>query len=227
MTPSNGSTRPSRPYAPREVSLQLVQRIPWIREQCTGRTVLHLGCMNAPNTGAAIQAGAHLHLALRAVCARLTGVDHDLTDRDLLPPDSDRHDIRKADVCDQAQLAAAIDGRPYEMIVAGELLEHLPNPGLCLTAIGSLLPDATLLVTVPNALGGDVAERARRGVECVHTDHVCWYSPRTLGKLLEKSGWNQTHLSAAGHRYAAARRAAKYGPGNLRAPILIAQSRRT
>lgn len=221
MTRSNGSTRPSRPYAPRKVSLPLVDRIPWLREQCTGRSVLHLGCMCAPNTRAAIRAGLHLHLALFPVCTRLTGLDIDLADRNLLPPDTDRHDIRKADVCDLDQLAAAIAGRPYDLIVAGELLEHLPNPGLCLTAIGRLLPDATLIVTVPNALGRGVASRARRGVELVHEDHVCWYSPRTIVTLLEKCQWKHHCL------YAAGRRTVPYGVGNLRAPTLVIESRRS
>lgn len=230
MTRSSGSTRPSRPFAPRRVSLPLVHRLTWLREQSAGRSVLHLGCMCAPNTRAAIAAGLHLHLVLATVCARLTGLDIDLTDRDLLPPDSGTHDIRKADVCDQAQVAAAIGGRPYDLIVAGELLEHLPNPGLCLTAIGRLLPEATLLVTVPNALGRDVAARARRGVECVHEDHVCWYSPRTIVTLLEKCGWRDNTLYAAGRPRQAANpppTPAGPSPENIRAPILVVQSRRS
>jgi hypothetical protein len=221
LPPSPGSTRPSRPYAPRNVSMPLVERIPWIVRRCTGQAVLNLGCMHAPNTQEAIRSGLHLHLALLPVCASLTGVDLDLSARGLLPPDSDAHDIREADVCDQEELGLAIAGRTYDVVLAGELLEHLPNPGLCLDAVGAMLPTATLIVTVPNALGRDVARRARRGVETVHEDHVCWYSPRTIITLLEKCGWTRNSLSATG------RPGIPYGRGNVLAPGLLVESRRT
>jgi hypothetical protein len=214
--------------------MPLVERVPWIVLRCASQAVLHLGCMCAPNTREAIAAGCHLHARLYAVCSRLTGLDLDLTDRDMLPSDSDLsdlsdlsdfgsriHDIQKADVCDQQDLAAAIAARPYDLVVAGELLEHLPNPGLCLDAIGELLPTATLIVSVPNALCRGVAARARRGVETVHEDHVCWYSPRTIITLLEKCGWTRNSLSATG------RPGIPYGRGNVLAPGLLVESRRT
>lgn len=220
MTQSPGSTPPHAPYTPRSISLAAVDRVRWVCRRCAGKTVLHLGCMCAPNVAASIATGRHMHLSLSKVCARLTGVDLDLTHRGLLPADSDTHDIREADVCDQSQLAAAIAGRTYDVVVAGELLEHLLNPGLCLTAIGALLPAATLIVTVPNALHRGNAARARRGVELVHEDHVCWYSPRTIETLLHKCGWIRNVL------YAAGRPRHRWGKGNLQCPVIVIESRR-
>jgi hypothetical protein len=221
MPRSPGSTRPSRPYAPRKVSMPLVERVPWIVRRCTGQAVLNLGCMHAPNTREAIRAGLHLHMAILPVCSRLTGVDIDLSARELLPPDHATHDLRRADVCDPQELGWAIAARPYDVVLAGELLEHLANPGLCLTTIGALLPTATLIVTVPNALGRDVARRARRGVECVHIDHVAWYSPCTIRRLLEQTGWNRNSVLAWGRPHT------PYGRGNVLAPGLLVESRRT
>lgn len=43
--------------------------------------------------------------------------------------------------------------KPVDVVVAGELLEHLPNPGMCLKNIAELMDKqrSILLVTVPNA----------------------------------------------------------------------------
>ena len=198
----------------------MVARLPWIRQRCAGLAVLNLGCMHAPNTRGSIRRALNLHHTLCGVCARLTGIDIDLSARDLMPPDTPSHDIQEADVCHQNQLAAAVAGRPYDVVVAGELLEHLPNPGLCLQAVAAILPAATLIVTVPNALAWAVARRARRGVEAVHAEHVCWYSPRTILSLLERCGWTRNNIYGAGQV------ARPPSPMNVRSRMILVESRR-
>lgn len=183
--------------------------------------MIHLGCMASPNTAAAMKASIHLHAALVPVCERLLGVDVDLSHRNLLTPNGDRHAIVQGDICDQDQLAEAIGAVPYDLVIAGEVLEHLTNPGLCLTAIGNLLPSAMLIVTVPNCLSAAVAARAAIGVEAVHADHVCWYSPRTICRLLEMTGWVKNKLYAVGIA------GEDYGAGNVLCPSLLVESTRT
>jgi hypothetical protein len=175
--------------------------------------------MSAPNTVAAIAAGTHLHAALWPVCSFLMGLDIDLTARDLLPSDTDRHAIAQADVTDEAAIERVIAGRQFDIIAAGELLEHLPNPGLCLCSLARLQPNALLIITVPNCLSAAVAARAKIGIESVHQDHVAWYSPRTLRRLLEITGWPNISLYAAGSD------PANYQPDNLRCPVLLAECR--
>lgn len=201
--------------------MPLVDRLAWIIDRCRGRRVLNLGCMHSPQTAAAIAAGVHLHLRLQQVCADLTGVDLDLQDRHLLPPDSDTHRICRGDVCCERDLWAAILSDQPDMVVAGELLEHLLNPGLCLTFLAKLCPHAELIVTVPNALARTVAADARRGVETVHADHVAWYSPCTITRLLELTGWTHNTVCVAGVP------GTDYCRGNLGAPSILVLSRRT
>lgn len=147
------------------------------------------------------------------------GLDIDLSARALLPPDTDRHMIGQADVTNEAAIEKAIAGRQFDIIVAGELLEHLPNPGLCLCGLARLQPNAMLIVTVPNCLSAAVAARANIGIESVHQDHVAWYSPRTLCRLLEITGWPNIKLCAVGND------PANYRPHNLRCPSLLAECR--
>jgi len=80
--------------------------------------------------------------------------------------------------------------RAFEVVVAGELLEHLPNPGRCLTGVRDLLePNGSLVVTVPNSFSLKGLMRVARGVELVHPDHVAYFSPVTMRRLLEKCGY--------------------------------------
>jgi hypothetical protein len=78
-----------------------------------------------------------------------------------------------------------------EVVVAGELLEHIDRPGPFLEAMHSLTgPEGELILTTPNAfrLFGFVAIAFRR--EIVNPDHVAYYSWYTLGNLLSRHGWH-------------------------------------
>jgi hypothetical protein len=177
----------------------------WIISHCRGRAVLHLGCMANPGTLDQHTKGMLLHPELFRVAESLVGIDLDAkTNRELFPPDSDTHWIREADAENQSQLAVAtaspITGLRWvpDVIVAAEIVEHLSNPGLTLTACKRLTDHAKLLVTVPNAFARNRCQLARRGIERVHVDHVAWYSPRTITSLLERHGWYVQ--SIAGYR---------------------------
>jgi hypothetical protein len=76
-----------------------------------------------------------------------------------------------------------------DLIVCGEVLEHLSNPGWFLTRLRGHFPDVPVLITVPNAFSLAGAVFAQKGIENVNIDHVCWYSYRTVRTLLERVGY--------------------------------------
>jgi hypothetical protein len=73
----------------------------------------------------------------------------------------------------------------FDLILCGEILEHLGNPGNLLATLRDYFKDTPVLVTVPNA-GGSIY---RGGKENVNVDHVAWYSYRTLKTLVERYGY--------------------------------------
>jgi 2-polyprenyl-3-methyl-5-hydroxy-6-metoxy-1,4-benzoquinol methylase len=78
---------------------------------------------------------------------------------------------------------------PPEVIVAGEILEHLSNPGLFLQGISKLMTHAkcTLIVTVPNAFSiRHFASLMLRKTELVNPDHTAYYSFKTLSELINR-----------------------------------------
>lgn len=83
-------------------------------------------------------------------------------------------------------------GRRFALIVAGELIEHLENPGRFLrNAHRHATPDGVLAVSTPNPFDGRQRHKIRRyGRPDVHADHTCWFDPVTLDQLLRRTGWD-------------------------------------
>ena len=77
----------------------------------------------------------------------------------------------------------------FDVIVAGEILEHLDRPTDALRGLGELLnDDGVLIVTVPNAFSLKGTMRAFLRTEIVHKDHVAYYSGSVLASAAERAG---------------------------------------
>jgi hypothetical protein len=71
-----------------------------------------------------------------------------------------------------------------QLIVAGEIIEHLSNAGRFLDLLHkSRVP---VILTTPNAGGIDQQRLVRLQTECVNREHVAWYSYNTLKTLIER-----------------------------------------
>src|SRR5688572_3215860 len=129
----------------------LVQRLPFIKEICVGRKVLHLGCTNYPYTTEAIENNQLLHFELESIASELFGIDFDQQGIDVL----ERHGSTNIFRADLERLhESPLDDR-FDVIVAGEIIEHLDNPGLFLQGIKRFMTEETVLVvTTVNAYCG-------------------------------------------------------------------------
>lgn len=142
-----------------------VRRLDYIIMKSTGVRVLNLGC-----------ASGDLHESIRAVAKSLVGVDTEVGTNlpEYLRCDLDEHPEDLDDV-----------NYPYDLVVAGEILEHLGNPGNLLKQLRKM-EGHDLLITVPNAFSSISRNHMTRGIENVNKEHVAWYSYTTLKTLLER-----------------------------------------
>jgi hypothetical protein len=77
-----------------------------------------------------------------------------------------------------------------DVIFAGDIIEHVGEPGRLLRAVNrSADPASTLIVTTPNAFGLPNFVRYCLGLPFEGTDHVCSFNVATLAQLLQRSGW--------------------------------------
>lgn len=177
--------------------IPLVQRVAHLRELCRDRRVLHLGCTNWPYMDGPLQDGSLLHLQLLGVARELWGLDGD--ERGLAQLEA--RGIPNLVRGDLEQLHDVRLETPFDVIVAGEIIEHLSNPGLFLRGIKHLMGDDTILaITTVNAYCAARAVTyalAGRGgrQEPVHPDHVAYYSYATLHHLLDRHGFTVAHTS--------------------------------
>ncbi len=168
----------------------LVQRLDVIKQMCEGKRVLHLGCTNYPYTEDSIKNKMLLHHDLEAIAAGLWGIDTDEKGIEILEAHGSKN-ILKGDLEHLDQLDIDVD---LDVIVAGEMIEHLNNPGLFLDGIKRLMSQETrMILTTVNAYCGMrfalYGLRGKRGKqEFVHPDHVAYYSYSTLKLLVERHG---------------------------------------
>ena len=171
----------------------VVDRRAFLLREATGRRVVHLGCVDDRLTETRLDAGLHLHASFSGVTAALVGVDISASGIDLLrvrvPGDYEVGDVQ---ALGDVPLPDAVD-----VVIASELIEHLPSPGLFLAGLRELLASrgATGIITTPNAYGWvSFGKLALRRKEPTHPDHVLVYSPYTLVNALRAAGLSVDEL---------------------------------
>lgn len=168
----------------------LVQRTDVLRELCEGRSVLHLGCTNWPYFEESAQLEKYLHSMLLGHAAEAWGVDSDHEGIEALR----KKGVGNLHIGDLERLEELPFARSFDLIVAGEVVEHLSNPGLMLSGVKRFMGAETRLVvtTINSYCAFRFAVYGLRGrgglAEPVHPDHVAYYSYRTLHLLAQRAG---------------------------------------
>lgn len=168
--------------------IPLVQRVDFIKQVCAGKKVLHLGCTNSPYTNESIKHQMLLHHDLKRSAKELYGFDYDAEGLEIFKRMGEEN-IYWADL---ENLDAVELDKTFDVIIAGEMIEHLSNPGLFLRGIKRFMNDETkLVITTINAYSGlrflVYGLRGRGGAaEPVHPDHVAYYSYKTLNLVIER-----------------------------------------
>jgi 2-polyprenyl-3-methyl-5-hydroxy-6-metoxy-1,4-benzoquinol methylase len=165
-----------------------VDRDAFLIERARGKKVLHLGCADEHVVVEKLMNQAHLHAKLASVAKELWGLDNSEKGISELRQAGFDHlirgDVERLDEIDELR------NQHFDVIIAGELIEHIYNPGLFLKACRSLCAaDTELILTTPNALVYSQTIFALLDREAIHPDHTLMWSPTTMRTLLARTGF--------------------------------------
>jgi 2-polyprenyl-3-methyl-5-hydroxy-6-metoxy-1,4-benzoquinol methylase len=182
-----------------------VSRDEKILEVCRGKRVLHLGCVGFTDCPMADK----IRLARQSLHQRLTenseclGVDLDAETLAQLQAQQVFSNVVVGNV-EQLELLPA-NLPKFDVVVAGDIIEHLSNPGKMLDGVSRWLrPGGVLIVSAPNSMGLPAFVRYLFGRFREGLQHVLCFNPITLAQLLERHGY-QVRQAMTCHQSAAAR----------------------
>jgi 2-polyprenyl-3-methyl-5-hydroxy-6-metoxy-1,4-benzoquinol methylase len=178
------------------VGLPLLEsRVDYILELARGaESIAHMGCTDAPYTDYRIANSQLLHAKLLEVNPSTVGIDVEAGAIAKLQRAFPDAWFEEVDVTTE-ELPDLLVGA-FDLVVAGEVLEHVADAGSFLDGARRLLsPNGLLCVSVPNACSPKIGLRALLGREAVHPDHLTYYGPRTLVRALDQAGLRVVYLA--------------------------------
>lgn len=148
---------------------QSVHREKFILEKCLDKKVLHIGC------------GGFLHKGIEEAAKEAWGIDREGNDaKNFIQLDIEKDEFR-------TRMLAQSFYKQFDIVLCGEVLEHLSNPGQFLEALKIF--ECPILISVPNAFSKVGFDHIVKETENVNKEHVAYYSYRTLKTLIERYGY--------------------------------------
>jgi 2-polyprenyl-3-methyl-5-hydroxy-6-metoxy-1,4-benzoquinol methylase len=168
-----------------KLETKFVNREKFLSAMCQNKMVLHLGATASPKTEQSIRSNKLLHAKLTSVAKKCVGLDIDKKAIEI----AKKSGITNIYFCD-IEKSTPPTKDTYELIIAGEIFEHLNNPGLALKQLKKIASKKTkLIITVPNSNSIKNIARAFLGYELIHPDHLLHHSHHTLKALLSRHGF--------------------------------------
>ena len=151
-----------------------------------GQDILDIGC------AVGYRKEDWMHKNIKEVCKSILGLDRDKEAVKEIKAQGYNVEYGNAQNFELAQ--------KFNLIHAGELIEHLENPGLFLqSARRHLSSEGRILLTTPNALSIVNSLYAATGGLKVNSEHTCWFCEYTLTTLLERMGYEVIEVGYLEH----------------------------
>lgn len=168
-----------------------VDRLSYIADLCREKVVLDIGCFD--ETALAKRDTEHwLHGRIRAQARRVIGVDSS----NLIPPEGIRTGgnsiILHGDGVDVEREILQSDN--FDIIVAGEFIEHIESPLHFLKNMKQIFPGRVLVVSTPNGACFANTLLGSIGREVQHPDHLHNFSFKILNTLCQRAGFQDWEI---------------------------------
>ena len=158
-------------------------RVEFVVSRCAGRRVLDIGCV--AHDVERMTSPQWLHGRVAAAASSCLGVD--------VLPAGVAHMVEAGYEAITHDLTAGpgplADLDPFDVIVAGELIEHVPSLDMLFTAARDLLaPEGELIITTPNPWAPHRVAAGQRGDCWENADHILFAFPSGIAELADRHG---------------------------------------
>jgi len=157
------------------------KRIEEIIARCEGNSILDIGCVatQLENVKRNIKSNCWLHEELAKRFSKVVGID--ILKKEIQELKRMGYDIRYGNAEDFEL------NEKFDTIVAGELIEHLSNPGKFLDACWHhLKEEGKLILTTPNPFWFEFSIRKNFRRLNVNPEHTAWYDESVLSTLAKR-----------------------------------------
>ena len=173
---------------------KIIFRIDEILRYCKNRSVLHFGFVQHSHLYESLIAkNEWVHGQIGRVAHRLVGIDYL---RDDVEKIKEKYGY-EGYYGDATDLSSCRLDEKFDVIVCGELIEHLTNPGLMLEGIKKFMnKDSLLIITTPNPWGRPYLSQIKKNNDeknWVNPEHVHWYTFFTLANTLERHRYKEVN----------------------------------
>jgi hypothetical protein len=165
----------------------LDNRIDYLCNYSKGKKVIHVGCVDhIPLIEKKIEKNLWLHARIDAVASKQLGIDISREGIEYVTSKLGYKNVVYENVISSDPVAPEINSEKWDVMIMGEILEHVDNPVYFLQSLKRKYSPYVkeLVVTVPNAFAWINFYLSIRGKECINTDHRAWFSAFTLSKNL-------------------------------------------
>ena len=162
---------------------EIPNRLTFLLERCEGKRVLDIGCVAHDLTR--MDAAHWLHGQISSVASSCLGVDiHSggIAEMQRRGYAAIEHDLALG-------LGPLASEQPFDVIVAGELIEHVESMGMLFDVAAELLaPKGELIITTPNPWAPHRVRAAQLGIVWENTDHILFAFPSGIAELASRHG---------------------------------------
>lgn len=165
----------------------------FILQMAAGRSVLHLGCVGFTDIAPADRAS----FAKQSLHWKLTQTDTVGIDCSTAIIEEYRQSGLFSNIVagDVERLDEVAITRRFDVVIAGDIIEHLSNPGRMLDGLRRFCSaDTRLIITTPNAFGAPNFLRHSVGKFHEGDEHVVCFNAQNLTTLLKRHGYSLLEL---------------------------------
>lgn len=162
----------------------------FIAENIKNKEVLDIGCVESMNNFSAQYMKNTQHYKLKQYTKKLIGIDLEEKGVKAL------NDLGCECYCSLAEDAYKLNLGKFDIILLGDIIEHIPNPNFFLLSLRKLLkPNGEIICTTPNALSYEYQLKLFFHRPFTRHQHTAWYCRVTLGNLMKYSGFNESKFN--------------------------------